>query len=312
MTDTMVSSRQAPWLTLGKLVDGVMTADEAARLGGLDFTVSLRRIQFNATVNPEADPVWETADHRRMVVRDDTNEAFDVVSADYGLLQYGEAFAFLNEIDRRFIAAGTLKGGKQGFMVVQLPELANLEALGFDDPHELYTIIRTSHDRTRAVECMVMPLRGRCMNELGIRGFAAHAQNRWSVHHVGDVAGKLQSAQEMVTNVTAYAADFVNTANRLYGTVLDNEDGDRILQRVLRAAPKRTDVIAKILDMWNTRESVGFVGTGWGLLNAVSEYFEWERGGIHTPQSQLLGVMEGPTRKAIDTTAALILSRHGG
>lgn len=300
----MVTTRTAPWMKLGTLVEEAMTAEEAAKAGGLDFTVSLRDIQRKMN-----DGTWEISKHRKMVTADDTDEEFDVVSADYGLLQYSEAFDFLSQINPKFIAAGTLKGRRQGFMVVQLPDLPELDMLSLEnDPHDLFVVVRTSHDRTRAIECAVMPLRRRCMNELGVRGFAKGAEQRWSVHHVGNVAEKLHSAEEMVQRANVYAADFVNTANRLNGVVIDNDDARKILGRVIRETTKQTEVINKIIDMWNTRESVGYVGSGWGLFNAVSEYFEWDRKG-GTAQSQFLNVLEGQTRKAMDQTAALILSR---
>lgn len=304
VTNTIVSTRELPWTKLGALTDEPMTAEQAAKLGGLDFTVSLRPIQRQLQ-----DGTWAESKHRKMVTADDTDEEFDVVSADYGILQYNEAFDFLSAINPRFVAAGTLKNRRQGFMVVQLPDLPELDMLELpNDPHELYTVVRTSHDRTRAVECAVMPLRRRCMNELGLRSFTQGVQQRWSVHHIGNVTEKLHSAEELVQRTKAYAAEFVNTANRLYGVAVDTDDARKILTRVLRDTARRDETIDKILDMWATRESVGFVGSGWGLLNAVSEYFEWDRKG-GTAQSQFLNVLEGQTRTAIDKTAALILSR---
>lgn len=310
MTETMFSARQTPWAKLGTLTEEPVDVQDAIRLAGMDFTVSLRPIQRQLK-----DGTWVESKHRAMVTADDTDEEFDVVSRDYGLLQYSEAFDFLSQINPKIAAAGTLKGRRQGFMVVQLPDLPKLDAIGFEDDHELYTVVRTSHDRTRAVECMVMPLRMRCMNQLGVRSFSQGVKNRWSVHHIGNVAEKLASAEQMVNNVTAYAADFIHTANRLYATVIDTTDGRKILERVVRETKaensRREETINKILDMWATRETVGFAGTGWGLLNAVSEYYEWERAsGNRTAQSQFLGALEGTSRKAIDQVAALVLSRH--
>lgn len=300
---TTVSTRELPWMTLGKLVDEPLTVEQAIKEAGLDFTVSLRPIQRQLK-----DGTWVESGHRKMVTTDDTDEEFDVVSCDYGVLQYSDALSFLGQINPKIMAAGTLKNRRQAFMVVQLPDLPELNMLELpDDPHDLYVVVRTSHDRTRAIEVAVMPLRRRCMNELGVRSFTHNAQQRWSVHHVGDVTAKLHSAEQLVQRTHAYAAEFVNTANRLYRVALDTEDGRKILNRVVRDTATREDTVNKILDMWTSRESVGFVGSGWGLFNAVSEYFEWERKG-GTAQSQFLNVLEGQTRKALDSTAALILT----
>jgi len=311
---TQFSARTAPWMTLGTLVEEPVDVAHAVKLGGLDFTVSLRDIQFNQTVDPDADPSWAPAPTRKAVVRDDTDEFYDIVSADYGVVQYGEAVDFLSQLNPKITAAGTLKGGRQAFMVVQLTDLEDV-TMPFEDEHKLYTVVRTSHDRSRGVECSVLPLRGKCMNQLGVRSFSQNALQRWSITHVGNAAGKLHNAEQLVQRVKDYHNDFVNTADRMYRTVIDVTDADKILHRVFPATKAETskneEVIAKVLDMWQHRdETVGFADTGWGLFNAVSEYMEWERTGAgRTAQSQFLGALEGSTRKALDQTAALILMR---
>src|SRR6478735_7348188 len=114
---TMVTTRIAPWMKLGTQLDqDVMTSEEAIKLGGLDFTVEKRPCLMRTN-----DGQIVESDSRGWVVRSDTEEQYDVVSNDYALLQYGEAFDFLDEISPRYVASGTLKGGKQGFVVVQAP-----------------------------------------------------------------------------------------------------------------------------------------------------------------------------------------------
>lgn len=305
MTNTLVSTREVPWMKLGTQLDGPMNVAQAAHLGGLDFTVSLRDVNFQ-----DKDGEWKPAPHRKMVVADDTDEPFDVVSADYSILQYGEALDWLDQVNPKFVAAGTMKDRKQGFMVVQLPEAEDqvLAVDGMDDIHDMYVVVRTSHDRTRGIECFAMPLRRRCMNELGLRGFGRGVQNRWSIHHIGNVKEKLHTAEDMIDRVRLYQADLINTINRLYVKVIDNDDARQILKRVVRDTATQQATIDKIVDMWHNRETVSFAGTAWGLVNAVSEYYEWDRKG-GTAQSQFLGVLEGPTRKAIDMTATLALAR---
>ncbi len=315
MTNTGFSTRQAPWMKVGTVLDDGVDIETAVKLAGLNFTVSLRDVQFNANPDVDTAPVWADARSRRAVVMDDTNEFVDVVSGDYSVLQYRDAFGFLESVNPVITAAGTLKDRRQAFMVVQLPDMPELLPQGLDDAHQLYTVVRTSHDRSRAVECMVMPLRMKCMNQLGLRSFTAGVTNRWSVHHVGDVASKMHEAVAFVHNVKSYAQDYANTVNRLYTTVLDREDGRKILQHVVRTSAKdntqRDKTIDTILTLWETRETVGFAGTGWGLINAVSEYLEWDRPtGNRTEQSRFLSAMEGTSRRMLDVAATRILTRH--
>lgn len=303
MTDTMVSTRIAPWMKLGtQLEQDVMTSEEAVKLGGMDFTVSMQ-----PCIQRLASGEYKEMENRKIVVRDDTEEAFDVVSGDYNILQFSEAFDFLDEINPRFVAAGTLKGGKQGFVVVQAPETQSISLLGGDDPHDLFVVVRTSHDRSRAVEAMVMPLRGRCMNQLGLQSFTAGVDNRWAIPHTSTMKDKLVVAQQSIIKLDLYVDALKDTAERLADISLSLETGERLLRRVLPDRPKTDEVVTRIIDLWQTADTVGYAGNGWGLVNAVSDYFDHGRTG-GTQESRFVGALQGVTYQMINKTAALALA----
>lgn len=297
---TMFSTREVPWGKLGQLIAEPVDAARAAELGGLDFEVVLRPLQYQL-----ADGTWLGADKRRAVVRQDTEDFFEVVSSSYSPLQYREAFDFLDEISPRYVAAGTIKDGRQGFMVIQLPEAAGAR-LQLEDPHEVYVLVRTSHDRSRGIECAVLPLRGKCMNSIGLASLTANAPQRWSVTHIGDVVGKLHNATTLVDQTTRYLEAYERRVEQLASITLTSEQADKVLRSVIRVMPSQGEVVAQIQHMWRDDETIALGSTGWGLVNAVSSYFEWHRVG-GSAQSQLLGVLEGQTKKAIDKTAQLVL-----
>jgi len=305
------TQRRAPWLRLNRLNedDTYDSVADVLHASNLDFTISLRDIKF-ATGPENPDRLWAPAPGRKAVVRDDTGEFFDVVSADYGVYQYGDAFSFLDHLEgRRFVAAGPLKDARQAFMVINLPDLDDFTVAG-TDRHELNVVIRTSHDRSRAVEVFTMPLRVVCTNQLPIRPLTGGVTNRWAVHHIGNVTEKMHDAETLVANVRTYVEDFKLVAERLVNTHLGTEDASFVLQRVLRNSPTKDDVIEHIITLWQNADTVGFHGTGWGLTNAVSDYFEHGRRG-GTAQSRLLGALEGQTRGVLDRTVPLILGRFG-
>jgi phage/plasmid-like protein (TIGR03299 family) len=322
VTEATDTQRRAPWLRLNRLVPDTEydTVEDVLAAAELDFTVSLRDIRFAGIMeatddfggfqaNPD-DREWHDAPSRKAVVRDDTGEFFDVVSADYGVLQYGEAYEFLNHLEgRRFVAAGPLKDARQAFMVVKLPDLDDFTVAG-TDLHELNVVVRTSHDRSRAVEVFTMPLRVTCVNQLPLRPITGGVLNRWSIHHIGNVTEKMHDADVLVDRVREYVADFKNTAERLVATQLGTEDASFVLRRVIRESPTKDDVIEHIISLWQNADTVGFHGTGWGLTNAVSDYFEHGRRG-GTAQSRMLGALEGQTRGVLDRTVPLILGRFG-
>lgn len=303
MTDTMVTTRTVPWMKLGTTLDqDVMTSEEAVKQGGMDFTVSMQ-----PCIQRLASGEYVEMPSRKIVVRDDTEEAFDVVSDGYTVLQYGEAFDFLDEISPKFVAAGTLKGGKQGFVVVQAPETRSISLLGGDDPHDLFVVVRTSHDRSRAVEAMVMPLRERCMNQLGLQSFTAGVDNRWAIPHTSTMKDKLAVAQQSILKLDLYVDALKDTAERLASVPFSVETGEALIRRVLPDRPKTDEVVTRIIDLWQNADTVGYAGNGWGLVNAVSDYFDHGRTG-GTQESRFVGALQGVTYQMINKTAALALA----
>lgn len=301
---TQFSSRVAPWMKLGKIVDGIVTAAEAAKLGGIDFDVREDAL-YSAHKEEGKPPKFTKIEGRKVLVREDTGQWLGIVSKDYPVVQYGEAFDFMEGVSPRFVAAGSLRGGKQGFMVVQTD--VNIK---IGDQHDLFAVLRTSHDCSRAVEVMVMPLRDKCMNQLTLRSFVKGVDHRWAVTHTGDVKSKLAAAATSLKKLGAYARAYESNAQRLQSIKVSDEVANETLRRVLPDRPKRPEVIQHIISNYHNRpETVGFEGTGWGLVNAVSEYFEWDRA-LGTPESRFLAALQGQTHNAINKTAGLLLSRN--
>lgn len=307
---TAFTTRDVPWGQLGAVLDGgAVNAEEAAERGGLNFEVELIAAGFQMPSGR-----WRTVPKQRAVIRKD-NEAFmSYVSHTYRPVQYREAFEFMDSISPEYVAAGTLGGGRQAFMVVQLPEInaLNFRIDGKLDPHQLYVVLRTSHDRTKALEVSVMNLRGKCMNALTLRSFTRGAAQRWSVKHVGtDPMAKLRAASATLENAQAYAEEFKRQARLLASVQIEIDEAREMLKAMLPDRPRRDDTVNAIVSAWNNQATNGFAGNGWGLTNAVNEYFEWGRSdGLRTPQSRFTGGLNGPTHRYTNRVAQLVLRRR--
>lgn len=309
--DKSFTSRQAPWYKLGPQIDGDVDAAEAAKLGGLDFEVEFRAASFSS-VSAKGNKTSVTVPNRKALIRTDTEQFIDFVSIDYQILQYGEAFNFMDTINPRYVSAGSMSGGRQGFIVAQLPDISaiNVEVNGEVDPHDFFVIIRTSHDRSKAIEISLMPLRGRCMNQLALNSFSTSAPQRWSIKHIGDVKSRMEHAQRVLTVAPKYAEIYASKARQLGSVSLTEEESRSILKRVLPAKAKRDEQVDAIMSAAKSNPHVGFEGTGWGLTNAVSEYFDWGRNaGTRTDQSQFTSGLTGDTSKYVNRTAQLILNK---
>jgi phage/plasmid-like protein (TIGR03299 family) len=297
---TMFTERTAPWMKMGKLVDGIKTAKEAAIAGGIDFDVT--RVPTAYLWNGQ----WIEISNRRTIVRKDTGFPMSIVGAEYPVLQYSEAFDFMDQINPEYVAAGALKGGKQGFMVAKAPTDFELTVLG-EDKHELFIVLRTSHDLTRAVEIMVMPLRGKCMNQLTLRSFTRGVDHRWAVRHTSTMAEKLAEAQDATKKIGSYAKEFNRVAESLAAITVNDNQARMLLSSIFPDRPRTEEKINRIITMMESSETVAYPSTGWGLVNAVSEYYDWERSG-GSPESRFTAALQGQTHTAINKVATRVLS----
>jgi phage/plasmid-like protein (TIGR03299 family) len=316
------TDRQVPWMKLGNITEGALTANEAAKAGGLNFTVSLRNVYFTCDEGQDggentAPDCLRKMTNRRIVVRDDTLEPLSIVSDGYPVLQYPEAFDFMDSAVAKFtdegakyVAAGALKGGKQGFMVVRLPESLQINVLDGGDPHEMFAVLRTSMDLTRAVEVMMMPLRGLCMNQLTLTSFSAGVPNRWAVRHTSTMKDKLIDAQASMGKMDAYVKRYNEIVKRLAGIKLNDEKAKLILGRAFAKMQMKgkEQLIDALLEKRKNSPLVGYSDSGWGLVNAVSDHFDWRAGG--TPESKFLNALQGPTHKYINLVTTHILRTH--
>lgn len=337
--DQSFTARQLPWMKIGTVInDPDVDAAEAARLGGIDFDIELAPAGHWIDHLPAYDDEgerwrqdgeelfldddgeltldagrWVNVPSRRVTRRVDTKEWFSFVSTDYRVVQYREAFEFMDLINPRYVAAGALSHGRQGFIIAQLPEHATLavDVRGELDPHDTYVVLQTSHDLSRGIKVSIMMLRGKCMNMLTLPSFAANAPQHWTIPHVGDPHAKLKQAQRTLTNVDRYTEVFSGLIEQAASVTIDDDDMRAIARRILPNRLKTRDQqVEAIVDRFRHAETVGFHGTGWGAINAVSDYLQWGRAtAIRTDQSIFTSPLEGDTAKYVNNAAQLVMAR---
>jgi phage/plasmid-like protein (TIGR03299 family) len=307
---TTFSARHLPWMKIGRTIDDPhVTAAEAAKLGGLDFDVS----RFPTFYRDDQDEYHEIPTRHALVNQTDSAHPqwMSIVSDDYRVVQYGDAFGFLDEINPRYVSAGTLRDGKQGFLIIQLPgrETIDIAPAGEPDPHQLYVMVRTSHDLSKAIEVAVITLRDKCMNQLTLPSLTQDAPQRWNVRHIGDPMQKLQEAQRVLTGSARYAEVIGNRIEQLVNVRVTPQRLRIVLKHVLRPTlARRDEMIDQILSVAG-RPTVGFAGTGWGAVNTVSEYFQWGRStATRTAQSLFTDSLDGDGARYTNKVATALLA----
>jgi phage/plasmid-like protein (TIGR03299 family) len=262
--------------------DGLVTADEAVKLGGLDFEVELRPI-----LTMGAKGRLTNIGSHKAVVRTDTGAPLGVVGRKYRPIQYREGLA---DFGRGIIAteeatvdtAGTLFGGKTGFMWFEINGL-HLLVKGERPEGEIKTYlgVTTSHDGSSALRALVTPVRTVCANTLNmaLRG----AKETFTVRHSGSVEGKIEAAREALSITRDYMAEFEAIANRLAAVTVPDADVQGIMEKVW---PVKED----LSEGWTERHPATLAtkdyfasanldpirGTGWGVLNAAVEFIDHE------------------------------------
>jgi phage/plasmid-like protein (TIGR03299 family) len=306
MTDTTFTTRDVPWMQFGTRVTEAVTAAEAMELAGLTWTAERR-----ASTYPGADGTTKTFPGRSTLVRSDTDEPIDVVTSQYEVVQYSEAFDFLDVINPLFVAAGSLKGGKQAFVVVQAPTHLKLDLLGGEDAHDLYVVCRTSHDRSRGLESAVLPLRDKCMNQLAVSSLTSGARQRLTFRHTRNVHARLAEASAVLSNLGKYAEELERTANQLAAIDLELDEARRVLDEVVPEDLKsHDDRVDTILGLYQNSSFNGYTGTGWGLLNAVSEFHDHYHGGDNrSAETRFRQGLAGSTQDAVDRTVRALRLR---
>jgi phage/plasmid-like protein (TIGR03299 family) len=293
--------RGLPWHGLGNGVEGARTAKQAIIDAGLDWEVELRKVfaegaSGNKILLPGHHAVTRTSDDR----------VLGVVKSRYTPFQNREAFEFADALvdsgDAKYDTAGSLRGGRVVFLSMQVP---NHILVGGEDAHDMYLMLRTSHDGTTAIGVYVVIIRPVCMNTVTFA--ISGAKHRWSMPHVSTLQGKLQEARETLQLSFSYADAFQEQAEALMNVKVSDDAAVDILTDVLPTRPKTDEKIDEIMECLRTSERNGYHGTGWGLVNAVTEYHQHWRTGTQ-PEATFFNVMDGEIRKWRDGTAQRLLS----
>ena len=286
--ETMFSAREVPWHGLGEVTEDVLTAGEAIKAAGLDWDVELRDV----FVQQDDKKIVVPGHHA--VVRDMDQRVLGMVKSRYVPFQNREAFAFADNLvdsgEAKYETAGSLRDGRQVFLTMKVP--TEIKVDGGNDAHELYILLRTAHDGTKAISVYLTPIRVVCMNTLALATHRSNVRQKWSMPHVSNIEGKLAEARETLRMSFDYADEFSRMANDLINTMVSDDMAVKLLEEVFPVRPRTDEKIEGVMDALRNSNRNGYHGTGWGLLNAVTEYHEHYRDRIQ-PEATFHNTVDG-------------------
>ena len=281
--DTMFYTGDDPWHRIGTKLDNPATALEAIHAAGLNWKVQ----QYPVSYEFLPDGLFNKIDGRMAIVREDTQEVFQIATERYVPLQNTEAFNFFDGVvgagEAIYHTAGALKGGRLIWIMAKLD--GDLGVTG--DAAEKYIMLSNSHDGSQAVDMRFCVRRVICKNtyKLALHNDEKHAR----IRHTGNVLAKINETRELLGLSEAYFANFMRGMERLADKKLSESQSVGYFNKVIGIDPnspetmstRKINIVNDIVRLYNGdgkgSELVTANGTAWGAFNAVSEYLEHHR-----------------------------------
>ena len=261
------AERFVPWHGLGTSVEEALTSEEALKIAGLDWEVIPKPIFTEDKLR---------VDGYVANTRSSDNSVLGIVTDKYKIVQNKEAFAFTDALldnDARYITAGSLRNGKNTWLLANLP---SHKILG--DEVAQYLCFTNTHDGSGAVRVCMTPVRVVCANTLNLA--LSGAKRMWSCRHMGKLEDKLHEASRTLELANKYMEELNTAAERLANTTITNDQisaivaemfpiSDDISHRQLANMEKAKTEFMVAYYMPDIKQ---FRNTAWGLVNAMSDF----------------------------------------
>lgn len=293
---SFANSRTDAWHRLGQSVGHAMTAQEAMEAAHL-ARWNVRKVPLQVAQDPIVTddgvitrPPLAVPDHYA-TVRDNPVVAgqidvLGVVGSKYEPLQNEASCELLNALTDQggahFETAGGLRGGRETFLTMKLPETMVFDGIdGSKDRTDFYLAALNSHDGTSAFRFLVTPIRIVCANTQSAA--LREARSSFAIRHTGGARMAIQEAREALRLTWRYMKEFEAEAAELYSQPMDTDDMRTFAHRLINV-DDATSVAGKntrrqqanaIVKLWTSSPSITpIAGTRWAAYNAVTEYVD--------------------------------------
>jgi phage/plasmid-like protein (TIGR03299 family) len=264
--ETMMYVREKPWHGLGTEVAEAPASADALRFAGLDWTV-------------RQEPVYNSRGGiikgYKSNVRDSDGSVLGIVGDRYKVVQNIDAFNFTDDLiggDVRYETAGSLREGKQIWLLAKMPERRIA-----GDAVEPFLCFTNSHDGGSGVKVCMTPIRVVCNNTLNLA--LSSAKRSWSLRHTENVHERLDEARDCLFRADRYMDGLEEYADTAADRRLRDDEISAILNELFpiseQATERETANVNKCKDefwvCYFSPDLLKFRGTAWGAINAMSD-----------------------------------------
>ena len=175
----------------------------------------------------------------------------------------------------RYETAGSLKGGRQIWLLGKMPE-----AKVVGDDVEPYICFTNTHDGSGAVRVCMTPVRVVCNNTLNLA--LNGAKRIWSTRHSGDIKLRIADAQQTLELASRYMIKLEEESDKLANARMTHEELLKAIEDLFPvekdATPRQKETAERQQDemyVCMLRPDIRkFLGTKWGFLNGVADFVD--------------------------------------
>lgn len=297
---------RTPWWGLSEELKQGETVYDALGRAGLDFEVAVSPIRYGE------DFKFET-DSRRGLYRTDDGTLFDMPGRGYIPLQNREVAEIFEQVvasgDMRIDTIGGFEHGKRNWFLVDMGESFDVDAgprVQTDDRVDGKILFYWSHVYGEGGWYKTTQVRVICANTL------SHAKHDGSElfkfwHNKKFGAVEIEKARQMMATARKEFTQFKEQAGILARVKLNLLQAQQLAVHIVgkhdhefKDQPK---IVHRVMSLFSG-EGMGAAmasadGTAWGLLNAVTQFTDWEYGNAKTSQESRLNRAWGDTGSAV-------------
>lgn len=278
--EQMMYAGDVPWHGLGTYVgDEPVLAEEAMRLGGLDWEVKKVKLYTDEVEVPEWYGVERSMDKK----------VLGVVQGRYTLIQNLEAFQFMDAVAGsgalvRYHTAGSLKEGRQVWLLAELTQLTMDVVPG--DSVQPYLLLALGHDGRLPLKAMYTTVRVVCNNTLNLA--LRTSKGGVTIRHTANYAIRKAQAEQILKKASSEVEAFKEVSQELARKQMGAQVWKQFMEDLLPLEPDASDrkvarhseQVAQLTGLFEAgkgQDLPGVSGTAWAALNAITEYSTWHR-----------------------------------